>query len=157
MRHTGGRTGTWPHRLTRLESGCYAAIQEHWRNRGTLPNVSTWLCRRMMMAVTSAKEIFETQLPGRLKDHPDLIQKINASYKFIVNGDEGGSWLVDLTKEGGVVCESEADAACTITIKDQDLVNMVNGDLNPQMAFMTGKLKIKGDMGLAMKLQALFG
>ena len=39
----------------------------------------------------------------------------------------------------------------------EDFVNMVNGQLAPQMAFMTGKLKIKGDMGLALKLQQILG
>jgi len=38
-----------------------------------------------------------------------------------------------------------------------DYLDMVNGKLNGQMAFMTGKLKIAGDMGLALRLQSLFG
>src|SRR2546421_12231143 len=44
----------------------------------------------------------------------------------------------------------------TITMKESDYLDMVNGKLNGQMAFMTGKLKIAGDMGLALKLQTLF-
>ncbi|MEW6300655.1 MAG: SCP2 sterol-binding domain-containing protein [Thermodesulfobacteriota bacterium] len=44
----------------------------------------------------------------------------------------------------------------TITMKESDYLDMVNGKLNGQMAFMTGKLKIAGDMGLALKLQNLF-
>ena len=44
----------------------------------------------------------------------------------------------------------------TMTMKEGDYLNMVNGDLNGQMAFMSGKLKIAGDMGLALKLQNLF-
>lgn len=109
------------------------------------------------MAVESAKELFEDRLPTRLKDKPDLAEKINSTYKFEVAGDDGGTWLVDLTQGGGSISQSDADAACTISIQDSDLVALVNGDLNPQMAFMTGKLKIKGDIGLAMKLQSLFG
>ena len=44
----------------------------------------------------------------------------------------------------------------TITMAASDYLDMVNGKLNPQMAFMSGKLKIAGDMGLAMKMQQLF-
>ena len=109
------------------------------------------------MAVENAREIFESQMPNRLKDKPDLAEKINSTYKFVVTGDEGGTWLVDLTQAGGVISESDADAACTITITSQDLMDIVNGKLNGQMAFMSGKLKVAGDMGLAMKLTSLLG
>jgi putative sterol carrier protein len=44
----------------------------------------------------------------------------------------------------------------TITMKEGDYLDMINGKLNGQMAFMTGKLKLAGDMGLALKLQSLF-
>ncbi len=44
----------------------------------------------------------------------------------------------------------------TITMKEADYLDMITGKLNGQMAFMTGKLKIAGDMGLALKLQSLF-
>jgi len=44
----------------------------------------------------------------------------------------------------------------TLTMKESDYLDMINGKLNGQMAFMTGKLKIAGDMGLALKLQSLF-
>jgi putative sterol carrier protein len=44
----------------------------------------------------------------------------------------------------------------TITMKESDYLDMINGKLNGQMAFMMGKLKIAGDMGLALKLQSLF-
>ena len=44
-------------------------------------------------------------------------------------------------------------ADVTLTMADEDLVDMMTGKLNPQKAFFKGKLKIKGNMGLAMKLQ----
>jgi len=43
-----------------------------------------------------------------------------------------------------------------MTMAAQDYVDMISGKLNGQMAFMSGKLKIAGDMGLAMKMQSLF-
>ena len=94
------------------------------------------------MAVESVGEIFDKQIPNRLQTKPDLAQKINSSYKFIVSGDGGGTWIVDLTKPGGEILKAEGEAKCTITIAAKDLVDVVNGKLNAQMAFMSGKLKI---------------
>ena len=94
-------------------------------------------------------------MPMRLENKPELAGKINASYKFEVTGDEQSSWIVDLTSAPGVVRESNDDADCTITVSGGDLVDIVVGKLNGQMAFMEGKLKVSGDMALAMKLGTL--
>jgi putative sterol carrier protein len=107
------------------------------------------------MAAANAKEVFETFLPERLKAKPDVVTKINSSYKFIINGDGGGTWVVDLTKPGGAISAGEGDAKCSITMAAPDFVDLMNGKLNPQMAFMSGKLKVAGDMGLALKLGSL--
>jgi putative sterol carrier protein len=67
-------------------------------------------------------------------------------------------WTVDLTKEPGAVTPgSTGNAKCTVTCAAADFVNVVSGKMNPQMAFMSGKLKIKGDMALAMKLTKIIG
>jgi len=109
------------------------------------------------MAVQSVKELFETQMPERLKAKPDLVQKLNTTYKFVVTGAEAGTWLVDLTQPGGKISSADEPAKCTITLTSENLLSIVNGKMNAQMAFMTGKLKIAGDMGLALKLGALLG
>src|SRR5687767_12132061 len=104
------------------------------------------------MPITDVKELFDVHMPKRLKDKPDVAQKINSTYKFVVTGDGAGTWVVDLTQPGGKITAGDGQAKCTITVASKDLVDIVNGKLNGQMAFMTGKLKIAGDMGLAMKL-----
>lgn len=48
-------------------------------------------------------------------------------------------------------------ADCTIMVSEADLVALVTGKLNPMAAVMGGKVKIKGEMGVAMKLSSLFG
>ena len=104
------------------------------------------------------KEIFTEHLPPRLKKKGDDVTKVNAIYQFDITGDDGGKWWVDTTKSGGEVGEGDNDGAkCTITMASNDFVDMVTGKLNGQMAFMTGKLKIKGDMSLAMKLGSVLG
>lgn len=108
------------------------------------------------MAASSVKEVFETHIPDRLKAKPDVVQKINAVYQFNISGPNGGHWSVDCTTPEGKITEGQApNAKCTVTATDLDFMNIVNGKLNPQMAFMSGKLKIQGDMGLAMKLQQI--
>ena len=105
---------------------------------------------------TSVKEVFERQLPARLAAKPDVVAKINALYQFNISGPEGGSWSVDCTAPGGKIAAGTAQGArCTVAATDKDFLAIVNGKLNPQMAFMSGKLRIQGDMGLAMKLQLI--
>ncbi|MGH1433158.1 MAG: SCP2 sterol-binding domain-containing protein [Lewinella sp.] len=64
---------------------------------------------------------------------------------------------VDGTGDQNVVTASDADADCVIIITTENFMKLVKGELNPMMAVMTGKVKIKGDMGVAMKLQSLVG
>ncbi len=110
------------------------------------------------MAADSIKQVFEDHMPERLRTKPDLVSKINSVYQFNISGPNGGQWTVDCTQPGGsVTAGAAATAKCTVTATDADFLNIVNGKLNAQMAFMSGKLKIQGDMGLAMKLQQLLG
>jgi len=104
------------------------------------------------------KQIFEDKIQNRLKSKPEVAQKIKASYQFDLTGDEGGQWAVDLTKEADYVVPGKIENPnVTITMAAKDFVDLVEGRLNGQMAFMTGKLKLKGDMSLALKLQQILG
>src|SRR5512142_3488645 len=108
------------------------------------------------MAVTTVKEIFEKHIPARFQAKPDVVQKINAIYQFNITGPGGGAWSVDCTQPGGKIQPGSApNAKCTVAATDQDFLAIVNGKLNAQMAFMSGRLKIQGDMGLALKLQQI--
>ena len=101
----------------------------------------------------SVRDVFERHMPERLKNKPDVVAKINSVYQFNISGPGGGQWSVDCTRPGGAVASGTSAAArCTVSCTDADFLNIVNGKLNAQMAFMSGKLKIQGDMGLAMKL-----
>src|SRR6476619_5213694 len=104
------------------------------------------------------KSYFEEKIAQKLVAKPDISKAVNAVYEFNITGDNGGVWTVDLTKEPGVVTPgTTGQAKCTVTASTGDFMNIVSGKMNAQMAFMSGKLKIKGDMGLAMKLQKVIG
>jgi putative sterol carrier protein len=104
------------------------------------------------------KQYFEEKIAKKLQDKPELSKAVNAAYEFNITGDTGGVWTVDLTKEpGAVTAGSTGVAKCTVTCAAGDFLNITSGKMNPQMAFMSGKLKIKGDMGLAMKLTKIIG
>jgi putative sterol carrier protein len=108
------------------------------------------------MSEMTPKSYFEEKIAKKLAAKPELSKAVNAVYQFNIEGDGGGTWVIDLCKEPGVVSAGpSADAKCVVTAKSADFINIVTGKINAQMAFMSGKLKIKGDMGLAMKLQKI--
>jgi putative sterol carrier protein len=103
---------------------------------------------------TSCKQVFE-QMPSRL--NKEAARGLNAVYQFDLTGEGGGKWYAAIDNDQCEVKEGEHPSPnITLTSAAQDYLDIVNGKLNPQMAFMTGKLRISGDMGLALKLQNLF-
>ena len=110
------------------------------------------------MSDLTAKEVFDKHIPERLAAKPEVAEQITSSYQFDLTGDEGGKWYVDLSQPGGKGSDGELDEpGVTVTMSSKDFVDLVSGKLNGQMAFMQGKLKIKGDMSLALKLQQILG
>lgn len=89
---------------------------------------------------------------------PEKVKGIDATYQWDITGDDGGKWYAIFGDSGVEVSEGETESSdITITVAADDWMDIVNGKLNGQMAFLTGKLKIKGDMTLAMKLQSITG
>ena len=64
--------------------------------------------------------------------------------------------FIDGSGAGNLISQDNREADCTITIATEDMDGLMHGTLNPMTAFMTGKIKVAGDMGVAMKLQSLF-
>jgi len=91
------------------------------------------------------------------QDGANLVKKVNGIYGFKVNGGPDGkeaTWIVDVKNgNGSVEFEGKATPDVTLQLSDVDLLDLMTGKLNAQKAFFQGKLKIKGNMGLAMKLR----
>ncbi|KAH3693716.1 hypothetical protein DPMN_081156 [Dreissena polymorpha] len=87
----------------------------------------------------------------------DMVKSINGVFQFNLTGANAGDWFVDFKTGKGQVGQgaSPGEAGCTMIMDSADFVKMFAGELKPTTAFMMGKLKIKGDMALAMKLEKL--
>lgn len=83
-------------------------------------------------------------------------QGINGVMLFDLTGESGGKWTLTLNDAGVKLEEGEAVSPdVTFTMAAQDFLGIANGTLNPISAFMQGKVKVSGDMSLAMRLQTL--
>mgnify|MGYP002781103732 CR=1 FL=1 len=106
------------------------------------------------MSASTVTEAVET-MKGRF--NAGAASGLSAVYQVNLSGPESSSHFLEI-KDGGLTTgEGTHDSPnITINMASNDFIAMTNGQLNPTMAYMSGKLKISGDMGLAMKMQSLF-
>jgi putative sterol carrier protein len=100
---------------------------------------------------TGAREFFE-ELRGRALSVPP---GEHASYRFDIEGT--GSWRVTLAQGRADVTEGGGPADCAIATDERTFVDIVNGERSPMAAFLAGKIRVEGDMRLALRLRDLFG
>ena len=99
----------------------------------------------------SVKEFFDG-----LADRVDQSKTAGMNNSYVFDIDGAGTWTVKVADGSVSVTEGAEDADCTISTSEESFLKIVRGEQNPTTAYMTGKLKIKGDRGAAMKLQKLF-
>jgi putative sterol carrier protein len=99
----------------------------------------------------SARDFFES-LESRVDESKTA--GMNNSYLFDIEG--AGKWKVAVEDGKVTVTEGGEDADAVISTSEETFEKITSGEQNATSAYMTGKLKVKGDMGAAMKLQKLF-
>uniref|UniRef100_A0A3Q3XGA0 Hydroxysteroid dehydrogenase-like protein 2 n=1 Tax=Mola mola TaxID=94237 RepID=A0A3Q3XGA0_MOLML len=89
----------------------------------------------------------------------DVVKSTQGIYQFDLSGEHGGVWFLDLKSGSGNAGQGQppAKADVVMSMDSRDFSKMFAGKLKPTLAFMTGKLRIKGDMALALKLEKLMG
>jgi putative sterol carrier protein len=88
----------------------------------------------------------------------DLAGDMKASILFDLTGDGGGQWTAVIADGACEIEQGAVDApTATLCMDADDYQSMIDGDLNAMTAFMTGKIKVEGDLGTIMKMQSVFG
>ena len=91
----------------------------------------------------------------------DVVKSIGCVFQWNITGKDGkvaAQWTTDLKNGAGSIYTGPAKpkADCTLTLGDETFVGLTDNSVDPMKAFMSGKLKISGNVMLAQKLQALF-
>jgi putative sterol carrier protein len=88
---------------------------------------------------------------------PDKAGSTNATIQFDLSGEQAGKWFLKVADGQASASEGQAENPnLTLLADGRDAVKIFTGKMDPTAAFMSGKLKIKGDMGLAMRMQSMF-
>ena len=105
-----------------------------------------------MTEAKTPKEFFEEVLPRRFK--PDKALGIDVTVQVNITGPNGGDWVVTIKNQKLEVKEGTHPLP-TLLIKmaEKDYMDVVNGKMSGEKAFITGKLRFKGNIGLALKLK----
>ena len=103
----------------------------------------------------TTKEIFN-EMQKRMDANPAKLAGMKAVFQFDISGADPGIYSVAIADGKAAVSEGTSSSSnITITMASNDFADMVEGKLDGITAFMGGKLKVKGDMMLAMQLQSL--
>lgn len=106
------------------------------------------------MAIATVKDVFEG-MPKRF--NANAAKGMNAVFQFVITGDGGGNWNVAVKEGTCQVQEGKAGGpTVTLTMSSETWLGMVNKQVNGMLAFMTGKLKLSGDIMLAQRISDLF-
>jgi putative sterol carrier protein len=108
-----------------------------------------------MATVAEIQSLFD-ELPSKFR--PEKADGVDSTIAFDLSGENGGTFWAKISNG---TCEtgtgSVENPAMTVSATADDFYKVAKGETNAMQAFMAGKLKIKGDMGLAMKMTGFFG
>ncbi len=107
-----------------------------------------------MQRVTSIQEIFDA-MPSRFL--PDQAGELRAIIQFDLSGDGGGQWYATIADHTLQVNPGQAPSpSLTLNSSASDYLAIINGELKPMTAFMQGRIRVRGDMPLLLRMQGMF-
>lgn len=110
----------------------------------------------MKSSANTPEKIF-SQWSQRAEAALEQWQTVPLSIRWTVRGDGGGSWLIDASSRPVIRPDAGTAAAqCCIDISTEDFTSLLNGDLNPQTAFLSGSLRVAGTLEAALHCNHIF-
>jgi len=108
----------------------------------------------MKMALTDVKEVF-SKMPEVF--NPSAAQGLDVVIQYNITGEGGGNWNITIKDGACQIQEGSHDSpTVTLTMSSETWLSMVNKEINGMQAFMSGQLKVSGDMMLAQRIEQLF-
>jgi putative sterol carrier protein len=103
---------------------------------------------------STPQQVFDSM---RSSFQPAKAKGVHARYQWDLSGPQGGQWWIDVDDGKYKMGKGKIDnPSVTFVAKDKDWVAVSNGQLGGTWAYLTGRLKIRGDQGLARKLGEIF-
>ncbi|MCE7791668.1 SCP2 sterol-binding domain-containing protein [Salipaludibacillus sp. CUR1] len=103
----------------------------------------------------SVKSTFE-ELTAKMNEDPSHIEGLSYVYQFNLSGEDEGKYQLKLENQRAEYKENvEWEPRLTLEMSDKNFIKLAQDDLNPTMAYMSGKLKVHGDLGHALKFHTL--
>jgi putative sterol carrier protein len=104
------------------------------------------------MKAKTPKEFFEKVLPSRFK--PDKVRDFDVTVQVNITGPNGGDWIVTIKNQKLEVKEgTRTSPKLTLKMAETDYMDLINGEISGEKAFLTGKTRFKGNIALALKLR----
>ncbi len=96
------------------------------------------------------------QISDMIREDPETVRRFGAACKFALSGEGARTFVVDMRPDNPRVIDGDGEAKCTISMPASEFIKLAQLQANPRTLFFSGKLRIKGDWKLAMKLNKLF-
>uniref|UniRef100_A0A8C7SSV6 Peroxisomal multifunctional enzyme type 2 n=1 Tax=Oncorhynchus mykiss TaxID=8022 RepID=A0A8C7SSV6_ONCMY len=132
---------------------------EMWKE-GNRIHIQCKVSSFIMVEMTSDSELVFAEIGRRIKDlGAEMVKKVNAVFGWEITkgGNTAAQWTIDLKTGAGALHKGpySGKTDVTITVSDDDFMEVVQGKLNPQKAFFAGKLKVRGNIMLSQKLEVI--
>lgn len=97
-----------------------------------------------------------SNLVTKANNNPELLNGLKGTFLFEITDHENTFWTIKFKGDSVELVEGRVEEAnCTFKLSEKDLSKLIDGSLNPTTAFMMGKIKVNGDLTLALKLQSI--